>query len=115
MHLKKIISLWALLALIFGQITLAHHSASHIDHGFSQEISITHDVGDNHHHHKDNKKHKCPECLLTKSLQTVFYNAPITLFFSSKIENIAPVKQSLIVYGFYYNPNSPRAPPAILI
>lgn len=115
MCFKKFISLWALLALMFGQVTLAQHSASHIEHGFFQEITVSQSTHDEHQHDKNNKKHECPECLLTKSLQTAFYNAPVTLSFSLQKEALKLQQQSFVISLNRYKANSPRAPPAILI
>ncbi len=122
MRFKKSIAIVALLALMIGQIALAHHSAVHIDHGFSQaqEMVISHDdhhhnSDNDHNHNQDHKKHECPECLLTKSYQTAFYNAPLSLFLAVENNNLILPKQSLIVSRSYYNPNSPRAPPVFLI
>jgi hypothetical protein len=114
MHFKKFISLWALLALMLGQVTLAQHNASHIDHGFSQAVT-SHGGQDEHQNDKDNKKHECPECLLTKSLQTAFYNVSVALSFTSEAEALVPQQQSLTIAVNLYKANSPRAPPTLLI
>lgn len=115
MDFKKLISIWALLALILGQIALSEHSASHIEHGFSQETVASNDIHDGHHHDKDSKKHECPECLLAKSLQTAFYSAPIELSFSLKAEVVALTTQIPTISINRYNSNTPRAPPTDLI
>ena len=115
MHFRKFISIWALLALMIGQVTLAQHSASHIDHRFSQEIAVSHDGHDKHQSDKSKKKHECPECLLTKSLQAAFYNAPSTLLVTLGAETFATTQQSLTIAVNRYQANPPRAPPAILI
>lgn len=107
--------MWALLALMLGQVALAQHSASHIEHGFSQEIVASHDAGDTHHHDKKNKKHDCPECLLTKSLQTAFYNAATISVVTSGSKTLALPKQSYLIVERPYRANAPRAPPTILI
>ncbi len=115
MNLRKLVSIWALLALMLAQVTLAQHSASHIDHGFSQEITASQSAHDEHQHDKDNKKHECPECLLTKSLQAAFYNTPVTLAFFIQSDVILPQQYSFANFVRRYNSNSPRAPPTILI
>ncbi len=120
MHIRKVISTWALLALILGQATLAQHSASHIDHGFSQDIVAFYDIHDEHQHNdhqhdEDNKKHECPECLLTKSLQTAFYSAPVTLSVGLPSDILLPQQYSFVNLVNRYKANSPRAPPALLI
>jgi len=115
MHFIKFISLWALIALMFGQVALAYHSASHIEHGFSQEMVASNDIHDEHNHDKENRKHECPECLLTKSLQTAFYNAPITLHFSLQAETVIFTTLIPTASVSLYNSNTPRAPPTVLI
>lgn len=115
MHSRKLVSIWALLALMLGQVTLAQHSASHIDHGFSQEITVSHNLCDEHQHDKEDQKHECPECLLTKSLQAAFYNTPVTLAFALKSEVLRPQQYSVATVVNRYNSNSPRAPPVTLI
>lgn len=116
MDFRKFISVWALLALMVGQVLLAQHSATHIDHGFSQEVVVASDeVNDSHHHDEDSKKHECPECLLTKSLQTAFYHGPVTLSFAPQVKALILQPESSIFYLNHYNSNSPRAPPVTLI
>ena len=115
MHFRNFISTWALLALMLGQVTLAQHSASHIDHGFPQESLTSYDENHEHQDDKDNKKHECPECLLTKSLQTAFYNTPFTLSLVPEVETLALLQRFSVVSLNRYNSNSPRAPPATLI
>ena len=113
MHFRKLVSLWALLALMFGQVALAHHSATHIDHRISYESASTYN--DEHNDQEESTKHQCPECVLTKSLQTAFYNATATLFYASQAEVLLPQEYSFATVVNRYNSNSPRAPPAILI
>ena len=122
MDFRKIISLWALLALLLGQVALAGHNATHIEHGFSQEIIVSydavHDHGQNHDHGHENeeaKEHQCSECLLTKALQTAFYNAPATLSFFPEIEVLVAGQKSVDISINRYYANAPRAPPYILI
>lgn len=114
MHFRKFISLWALLALMLGQIALAQHSASHIDHGISFELTSS--GNDEHHHHQeDSKKHQCPECVLTKSFQTAFYNISTALSFAINIEILTPAQQDLLISINHYKAQNPRAPPVTLI
>ena len=115
MRFKKIISIYALLALLFGHVTLAQHSAAHIEHGFVQEISVSYSDHDEHQHDHEDTKHECPECLLTKSLQTAFYNESATLFFASHADSLPAQQYSLVISAKLFNSNSPRAPPYILI
>lgn len=98
-----------------GQVALAHHSASHIDHGFSQELTASYNDHSNHKQDHHKKKHECPECLLTKSLQSAFYNAPVTLSFTAQGEVLTTTQQSLTIAVNRYKANPPRAPPAFLI
>ena len=115
MSFRKFISIWALLALMLGQVTLAQHSASHIDHGFSQEVTTSHNDHSDHKQDPHKKKHECPECLLTKSLQAAFYNTPVTLAFALQAETLAQIQQPITIAVNRYKANSPRAPPAFLI
>jgi len=115
MHFRKFISIWALLALMIAQ-----HSASHIDHVFSQEVADSHaghdeHYHDEHHHDEDHEKHECPECLLTKSLQTAYYNASIVLSFVQQADELILQQQYFITSLNRYKAHPPRAPPAILI
>ena len=100
---------------MLGQVALAQHSASHIEHGFSQEILASHSGHDEHQNDQDNKKHDCPECLLTKSLQTAFYNAPAIFVVNLGSETLVVPKQSYLIAKNRYRTNSPRAPPINLI
>ena len=115
MHFRKLISIWALLALLLGQLALAEHNATHIDHGYSQEIVTLHDGHNDDGHDQQKKKHSCPECVLIKSLQTAFYNAPALDFIHSGVQSNVFSTQSNVVVGVRYNANSPRAPPLLLI
>ncbi|HPF78680.1 MAG TPA: hypothetical protein PLF01_05225 [Alphaproteobacteria bacterium] len=118
--MKKLISAWALLALVIAQVAISQHNASHIDHGFSSgKLSVT-ISGDTHQKQDSQKsqksqKHKCPECLLTKSLQTAFYNAPAILSVDVTAAIIASSARKDIFVQAAYNANSPRAPPVFLI
>lgn len=107
--------MWALLALLFGQIALAEHSASHIDQGFSQEIVITHSHHDEHQHGGNHNKHECPECVLTQSLQAAFYNVLDILLPSQHAEILRPTQQYVVVSIGRYKAHPTRAPPVILI
>ena len=119
MHFRKFITIWALLAIMFGQVALVQHSATHIEHGFSQEIVASYD--DHHHHHdedqhdEDNEPHECSECFLINSLQTAFYNDPVTLPVVLEAEYSTLFEQSFIASNRRYTSNPPRAPPTFLI
>lgn len=98
---------------MLGQLSLAEHNATHIDHGFSQEIVSSHDGHDNHDHDEQNNEHSCPECVLTKSLQTAFYNAPTLDFIHPEVQSYVLLSQSNVIVGARYKAHSPRAPPCI--
>ena len=118
MHFRRFITVWALLAIMFGQVALAQHNAAHIEHGFSQKISTTSHDGHEHHHdedHEDSQKHNCSECVLTHSLQTAFYHAPALLFIHIKAEPLTASTPFHIMAISHYKSNPPRAPPFILI
>jgi ABC-type Zn2+ transport system substrate-binding protein/surface adhesin len=119
MHLKKFISLWALMALMLGQLALAEHNASHMDHHLSSDVVAVHyeDHGHehDHDHQKETKEHQCPECLLTKSLQTAFFHSPKPLLVALSSEDLTSIHQSLAVKFYRNKANAPRAPPVILI
>lgn len=103
---------------MLGQTILAQHSASHIEHDFSQKVLALHDHNHDEHHHKHDtphQKHECPECLLTKSLQTAFYHAPITLSIIIRAEAFSLQQDYEVVSLNPYRAHPPRAPPAHLI
>ena len=116
MHFKKIISVWALLALAFAQIAIAQHNAVHLDHGFQ---SIQFKQHTNIDHDRDNEdtpsSQECPECLLVKSLQTAFHaDSALTVDFVLGKSLFSPNHPSFIpnALALAYNP---RAPPSLLI
>ena len=102
---------------MFGQVALAAHSATHIDHGISHEVIALQDQDGNHenNHEHQKKKHDCPECVLTKSLQTAFYNTPALISVYSGMD-VSPLSSHFNIFvEARYKAHSPRAPPAILI
>lgn len=116
MHFKKIISVWAILALAFAQIAIAQHNAVHLGHGF-QSIQVGQQA--NIDHERDNEdtppSHECPECLLVKSLQTAFHaDSALTVDFTLGQNLFSPDDSSFIpsTVASAYNP---RAPPVLLI
>ena len=113
MNFKKLTSFCALLILLFVQMALAQHNASHIDHANSFELATSH--GDEHDHQDKSEKHQCPECILTKSLLTAYYNSPAPFTFSLKAESFISIDKTSVFSKSYFNPNTPRAPPSILI
>ena len=118
MHFRRFIAGWALLAIMLGQVALAQHSATHIEHGFLQEISTTSHEGHEDHHdedHHDSQKHNCSECALIQSLQTAFYHAPALLFTRIKAEPLTASTPFHIMAISHYKSSPPRAPPFILI
>lgn len=114
MHFKKSISVWALLALIFGQLILAQHNAVHIEHGFSQEIASFHD-GHKHDHDEEEKEHQCPECLLTETLNIGFYHHSTIVFMVPTTSGFTLQEKSDYILSARYQANLPRAPPVVLI
>ena len=114
MYFRKFISFGALLVLMLGQIALADHSASHIDHEFSEKIVAFHDH-DGHHHDEKNNQHECSECLLSQLLQTASLNSPAVFPLASKVEEHIIKQQSFKVAVNRSKANSPRAPPVDLI
>jgi len=121
MHFRRLTAVWALLAIMFGQVALVQHNATHIDHGFSQDIVASHD--DHHYHHDehhhdhddDNEPHECSECFLINSLQIAFYNAPVTLLIHVTEEILTSPKQFDVIFTPRDKAHAPRAPPVILI
>ena len=111
MHFRKFLTIGALLTIMLGQVALAQHSATHIEHEFSQEIVVCHDD----HHDEDREPHECSECFLINSLQTAFYNDPVTLLVVLEAEHLTLLEKSLIVSNTRYTSNPPRAPPTFLI
>ncbi len=116
MHLRKIISVWAILALAFAQIAIAQHNAVHLDHG-SQSIQIEKHVSADHEQDDENtpSPHECPECLLVKSLQTAFHaDSALTVDFILGKSRFLPTETSFVsnAVASAYNP---RAPPVLLI
>jgi len=113
MQFRKFISLCALLALMLSQAALASHSAAHVDHGFSKQISSLHDH--QHDHEPEHSKHECPECLLTQLLQVAFYNTPAELSFNNQALDLVVSSQFFDIALYKHKANSPRAPPSVLI
>ncbi len=108
------------MAFMAAQVSLAQHSAVHIDHGFSQDVVAFHhcddEYGHDHDHHDENNvKHDCPECLLAKTLQAAFYYMPATFLFEQRADDTLKTYQSIVAVKDYFNPNAPRAPPIALI
>jgi hypothetical protein len=105
----------ALFALIIAQIFIAQHSATHINHGLSFDQHASHAADNDHPDHQNNKKHECPECLLTKSLQTAFYSIPSVVSIVTVSNTIASRQEFFIVGKENYKANIARAPPVFLI
>jgi hypothetical protein len=75
---KRFLACFLLFALFAAQISISAHSAVHIDH--NNIVVASADQSD----HKDDHlpqdiKHKCPECLLVKSLQHAYFSDSIDL------------------------------------
>jgi len=106
--------MWALLALVIAQVAITQHNATHIEHGFEAYDSVSHS-SDTDHQDQENQKHKCPEFLLTKSLQTAFYNSPVIISVPVVSYQATASQEFHIVVKVTYSAHSPRAPPAFLI
>jgi len=115
MHFKKIISVWAILALAFAQIAIAQHNAVHLDHGFQSQIEQHADAG---HEHEDKNTpflHECPECLLTKTLQTAFHAGDTLALKDTLSENLFSLTETSFISNAVASAYNPRAPPILLI
>lgn len=116
MRFKKIISVWAILALAFVQIAIAQHNAVHLDHGFQIVQTEQQASADQERGNEDTPpSHECPECLLTKSLQTAFHaDSGLTVAVKLGQDQFLSDDDSFISYAVApaYNP---RAPPTLLI
>lgn len=102
---------WALVALLAGQIALAQHSAVHPDHSL---VSLqTQHEGDPPE--QGTHKKVCPECLLSKSLQTAYIAQTGTVLVDLASEQILATPTPLFLAGFIRTAHHPRGPPAFLI
>jgi hypothetical protein len=119
MNLRKLISLCALLALFVAQISVAHHSAVHIDHGITHHQDApqlqAENVSAHSDHDQQSKQHQCPECLLNKTLQGAFYNQQAALFHVLSSEKTTAPQHINFHTNVIYNANAARAPPRFLI
>lgn len=115
MHFSKFILILALLALMFGQFSLAQHSASHIDHGFSDTIIEVSQVEHDHDHKPEQKKHECPECALTQLLQAALSSGSVILPIAPAINDVVVQAQSIELAAHRYKAHLSRAPPAVFI
>lgn len=74
---NKLVTIYMLAILVFGQIALAMHSAVHFDHGLYEKI-----VQADNASHSDSKpahlKHQCPECLLTHAFHAA--DIPVSVY-----------------------------------
>ncbi len=117
MHSQRIISLWALLAILLGQMAFAHHSTEHSNNYFFDNVVVSHAYDDNHNHkdERNHEEHKCPECLLAQTLQAAYYNAPAYVYEPIKVRIAEPFKRFVYVDRVKYKSYAPRAPPTIFI
>lgn len=115
MHYKKFISLFALLALMLGQVAVAQHSAAHVDHGFIVQISSAHDDCNKSSHEDKESQHNCPECALQKTLQVALYHTPTVFIAPNETESLTLYSTSFKLIKHLRETNAPRAPPVIFI
>lgn len=116
MHVKKTISVWAIIALSFAQLAIAQHNAVHLDHGF-HGIEIDKHAGADHGHNDENMplSHECPECLLVKSLQTAFYAGQVISVDLTHEKALVVTIEAPFVSHIITASYNPRAPPFFLI
>ncbi len=119
---KKLIGVWAVLALAVAQIAVAQHNAVHPDHGFellsSQQVVDVHSDHQHDHDHEQDKNgvsHQCPECLLVKTLQTAFFSNSTAA--SIAIEGQGPfvATEAPVLSKASSKAYNPRAPPVLFI
>lgn len=119
MPIRKIISVWALLALMIAQIAVAQHSAAHFDHGFESpylELSTADHQDQNDDDDQEHETaHECPECLVTKSLSAAFVSDHALHQELLTGADHFYVTETPYVSARQTKPYNPRAPPAFLI
>lgn len=114
---KRLIGVWAVLALAVAQLAVAQHSTVHPYHAF--EISIHQHAADEHHHEHDEEhddiSHVCPEFLLSKSIETAFYSDSAIV--PLQIEGLGPfvATEAPVFSKASSKAYNPRAPPVLLI
>lgn len=110
---KKLVAIYMLAILVFGQIALAVHSAVHFDHVFHEKI-IQVDSASHSNSNPEHLKHPCPECLLTHAFHAA--DIPVTLYVPliSFIEHtINP--DTLLFSGYIFNLYEATGPPLISV
>ena len=120
MHFRKLISLWALLDLVLGQVALAQHKVTHIDHGASFELASAHNDKHDHndHEHDDDQKNineNCQVCLLTNALVFAIVAETDDFSFTLTTSYNLSKNHGWLVNGNVHEPYNPRAPPTFLI
>tara|TARA_B100001179_G_scaffold225958_1_gene206385 strand:+ start:2208 stop:2549 length:342 start_codon:yes stop_codon:yes gene_type:complete len=113
MHFRKVIFSCLILAVFMAQFSIAQHEAVHPDHVLN--ITLNHQIETGQEDPDQHKQPDCAECLLTKTLQTAFYNSPslITVDFPLLDNVFLPVEavKQAKRFTFYHV----RAPPLFLI
>jgi hypothetical protein len=119
MNVRKLISLCALITLLVAQVAIAQHSTIHVNHDVSLHQEASDQSANKADTHSDNeeqsKQHQCPECFLTKTLQSAFYNQEQALFPNRAAETDSPAHRMHAPVKLSYNANTARAPPRFLI
>ena len=116
MNLRKLISVCALIAMLVAQVSIAQHSAVHVNHDVSLHLEAAHLSADkDSDSDQQNKQHQCPECFLTKTLQSAFYNQELFLLPNSAVETASPASLMHAPIKLSSNANTARAPPRFLI
>lgn len=114
---KRLIGLWAVLALAVAQIAVAQHSTIHPYHAF--EVSVDQHDGHDHQHEQDEEhsdiSHICPEFLLAKSIETAFYSDSAVVPVQIEAHGLFVAVESSIVSKASSKAYNPRAPPVLLI
>jgi hypothetical protein len=116
MNLRKLISVCALIAMLVAQVSIAQHSAVHVNHDVSLHQEAAHLSADkDSDSDQQNTQHQCPECFLTKTLRNAFYNQEPALFPNHAAETDSPASRIHAPIKLSYNANTARAPPRFLI
>lgn len=115
MHFRKLISIWALIALMIAQLAVAQHSAAHFDHGFETLHLEQHAADDNHDTGDQNPHYECPEYLLTKSMQHALLGDVAYSYVPSVSHHAFYIHDDEIIAARKTSPYQSRAPPAFLI
>ena len=102
---RKITTFWMLFALLFAQVSIAHHSVSHFDHSLPSAHQ-SHDAHDHGHHSHDADEDRdhdqdrdvsdlCSECLVVKSMQQAYLQS------GQYFSDVARLHESFRFYNFH--------------